>query len=168
MFTVALEQANDFAAIRQVHQRAFAPSLQEAGLVEALRAEGALITGLSLVALRGDHVLGHVCLSRAHLDSGIPILVLGPMGVVPEHQRRGAGSALVREALRRAETTDFPLVSVLGHSTYYPRFGFEPAADHGVLAPFVVPTEFWMMHRLPAYRPEARGSVIYPDAFGEL
>lgn len=72
------------------------------------------------------------------------------------------------EALRRAETTDFPLVSVLGHSAYYPRFGFEPAACYGVVAPFEVPSESWMVYRLPAYRHEARGSVIYAEAFGDL
>jgi putative acetyltransferase len=74
----------------------------------------------------------------------------------------------MREALGRAAKTDFPLVSVVGHSTYYPRFGFERAAGCGIVAPFEVPSEAWMVYRLPSYRPEARGKVVYPDGFGEL
>jgi putative acetyltransferase len=151
-----------------VHEQAFAPRVQETRIVEDLRAEDVCIADLTLVALRRDDVVGHVCISRAHVDSAFPILVLGPMGVLPEFQRRDAGSALMREALGRAAKTDFPLVSVVGHSTYYPRFGFERAAGYGIIALFEVPSEAWMVYRLPAYRPEVRGKVAYPDGFGEL
>jgi putative acetyltransferase len=168
VFTVRPEQPDDYDSIREVHERAFAPRVQEAAIVEDLRAEGSCVADLTLVALRGDDVVGHVCISRAHVDSALPILVLGPMGVLPEFQRRGAGSALMREALGRAAKTDFPLVSVVGHSTYYPRFGFERASGYGIIAPFEVPSGAWMVYRLPAHRPEARGKVVYPDGFGEL
>jgi putative acetyltransferase len=114
VFTVRPEQPDDYDSIREVHERAFAPRVQEAAIVEDLRAEGSCVADLTLVALRGDDVVGHVCISRAHVDSALPILVLGPMGVLPEFQRRGAGSALMREALGRAAKTDFPLVSVVG------------------------------------------------------
>ena len=46
---------------------------------------------------------------------------------------------------------------MLGHPAYYPRFGFQPAAGYGIVAPWEVPPEAWMVHPLPAYRPEARG-----------
>jgi putative acetyltransferase len=90
------------------------------------------------------------------------------MGVVPQHQRQVVGSALVSEGLRRAAETDFPLVVVVGHPAYYPRFGFEQADALGVAAPFAVPAQAWMAHRLPAYRSDARGTVVYPDAFADL
>jgi putative acetyltransferase len=54
---------------------------------------------------------------------------------------------------------------VLGHPEYYPRFGFVPAAEYGVLAPWDVPSEAWMVHLLPAYDPAARGVVTYAEAF---
>jgi putative acetyltransferase len=159
------EAPGDFGAIRAVHERAFAPSQEEADLVDALRASEAHVPELCLVALLDGAVVGHIAFSRAHLSSGPPVLALAPMGVVPEHQRQGVGTALVSEALRRAAETDFPLVVVVGHPAYYPRFGFEPADGLGVAAPFAVPAEAWMVHRLPGYRRDARGTVVYPEAF---
>ena len=57
---------------------------------------------------------------------------------------------------------------MLGHPEYYPRFGFEPAAALGITAPWDVPAEAWMVHRLPAWTPDARGLVRYAAAFDAL
>jgi putative acetyltransferase len=168
VWEVRPETPEDHDAVREVHERAFAPSSEEADLVDALRASGVHLPELCLVALDGGSVVGHIAFSRARLDSGHPVLALAPMGVLPERQRRGAGSALVMEGLRRAAETAFRLVVVVGHADYYPRFGFEAAAALGVDAPFEVPPEAWMAYGLPAYRQDARGTVVYPDAFGAM
>jgi putative acetyltransferase len=159
------EQPEDFGSIRTVHERAFDPSPAEAQLVDLLRDEQAHVAELCLVAARDDEIDGHVFYSRARLNSGLEVLALAPMAVLPEHQRSGVGSALVTESLRRAAETSFPLVIVLGHAEYYPRFGFEPARPLGIEAPFEVPPEAWMAYRLPAYSAEARGTIVYADAF---
>lgn len=164
-WTVRPEEPGDAAAVREVHERAFAPSTEEAEIVDALRAAGDLVPELTLVALDAQgRVVGHVAHSRAHVDDAA-VLVLAPVAVLPDHQRAGVGSALITEALRRAATTDLPLVSVLGHPAYYPRFGFEPAVPLGIEAPFPAPPEAWMIHRLPGYRPEVRGPLTYAPAF---
>ena len=163
------EKPEDFDAIRVVHQRAFDPSDAEAALVDALRESGAHVPELCLVVLAHDGpIAGHIAFSRARLDSGPEVLALAPMAVLPGYQRSGAGSALVAEGLRRAAETDFPVVIVVGHPEYYPRFGFEPANALGLEAPFEVPAEAWMAYRLPAYTPAAAGTVIYPHAFAEV
>jgi putative acetyltransferase len=159
------ESGADHDAIRHVHERAFAPSAAEAKLVDELRAAGDLVPELCLVAVEGGEVVGHIALSRAGLASGHGALALAPMAVLPERQRTGIGSALVSESLDRAAGTAFPLVVVLGHPAYYPRFGFEPGAAHGILDPYGAPPEAWMVHRLPAYTPDARGLVAYARAF---
>jgi putative acetyltransferase len=141
----------------------------EAELIDALRAAGDHVPELCLVAISGDgDLLGHIFFSEARLDAGPAVLALAPMAVLPDRQGQGVGSALVRESLRRAAETDYPLVVVLGHPEYYPRFGFEPGAEHGVRCPYDAPPEAWMVKRLPAYRPEARGLVIYPAPFGAV
>jgi putative acetyltransferase len=140
----------------------------EARLVDALRDSDAHVPELCMVAFLDGAVVGHIAFSRARLESGPQVLALAPMAVVPTHQRHGAGTALVTEALRRAAKTRFPLVVLVGHADYYPRFGFEPAEPLGIKAPFEVPAEAWMAYKLPAYTPEARGTVIYPDAFASV
>jgi putative acetyltransferase len=159
------ETAADHDAIRHVHERAFAPSIGEANLVDELRTAGDLVPELCLVAEEGGEVVGHIAYSRAGLASGHEALALAPMAVLPERQRSGIGSALVRESLELAAGTNFPLVVVLGHPEYYPRFGFEPAAARGVLDPYGAPPEAWMVYLLPAYTPDARGQVTYAEAF---
>ena len=137
----------------------------EAQLVEALRESEAHVPELCLVAIHDGSVVGHIAFSRARVASGHEVLALAPMAVLPEQQRQGAGTALVSEALRRAGETEFPLVVVVGHAEYYPRFGFEPADALGIQAAFEVPSEAWMAYRLPAYTPDARGALVYADAF---
>ena len=136
--------------------------------MDQLRAAGDHVPELCVVAVEDGEVIGHVCFSRAEVGSGEEVLALAPMGVVPTAQRRGVGSALVEAGLTRAARTDFPLVVVLGHPEYYPRFGFKPALEHGVMPPFDVPPDSWMIHRLPSYRPGARGVVTYAEAFARV
>ena len=76
---IRTETPADFDAIRAVHTEAFAPSPVEAKLVDDLRADGALVTDLCLVATEAEAVIGHIAYSRATLDSGHEILVLAPM-----------------------------------------------------------------------------------------
>ena len=142
--------------------------MAEARLVEALRDSDAHVPELCLVAIAQGSIAGHIMFSRARLQFGPQILALAPMGILPEHQRKGAGGALLAEALNRAEETQFPLVVVVGHADYYPGFGFEPADPLGITAPFEVPPEAWMAYRLPAYTPAARGTVLYPEAFATV
>ena len=87
------------------------------------------------------------------------------MAVVPDRQGAGIGASLVRRGLTLARQTAYPLVVVLGHPAYYPRFGFEPARPLGIETPYEAPDEAWMAVRLPAYDPSLRGTVRYPPAW---
>ncbi len=120
---------------------------------------------LALVAEKDGEVVGHVMLTYADLD-GRQVLSLAPLAVKPGRQRGGIGIALTQEALRKADERGEPLVIVLGHQTYYPRFGFEPARQHGIEPPDPqIPDEVFMVVRLRAYDPGLRGRITYPDAF---
>jgi putative acetyltransferase len=157
------EREEDRDAVRRVHDAAFGQP-DEGLIVDALRDAG--LAEVSLVAADGGAVVGHALLSRAALDTGAPVLALGPVGVLPDRQREGIGVALNRAALGAAQDLPFALVVVLGHAAYYPRFGFESASALGIRAPFDVPDEAWMALPLPAYTPDARGTMVYPPPWG--
>lgn len=105
-------------------------------LVDRLRAGPWWIPELSLVAMSGQDVIGHVVASRAVIEpAGTPVLGLGPLGVLPAAQGRGVGSALMHAVLGAAEARDERLVGVLGDPGFYGRFRFLPAAELGVTPP---------------------------------
>ena len=158
------EQPGDHAAIRTLDLAAFAPSTFEAEIVDALRQANDHVPGLCLV---DDELRGHVTISHAHVDTH-PALALGPIAVDPAHQNRGIGTALVQEAIERASRTEYPLIALIGHPTYYPRFGFRPAAaTFGITTHYDAPPEAWMALALPAYAPHIRGAFRYAPAFGD-
>jgi putative acetyltransferase len=152
---------DDQRAIRAVHDAAFEGTL-EGDIAAALRASGE--DRISLVATEGEAIVGHVVLSEGRVGD-TPVLCLGPIGVLPEHQGRGTGSALMRAALARAAESSAGLVVLVGHPGYYPRFGFEPARALGLECKWDL-DEPWMALRLPRYDPALRGLVRYPPAFG--
>jgi putative acetyltransferase len=161
------ERPEDHDAIATVTAAAFGKP-REARLVETIRASDRVVPELSLVAEQAGEIVGHVMLSYVDLEgSARRLLELAPMSVAPGRQRRGIGSALVREALRRAEERREPLVLVLGHPSYYPRFGFRLAAELGLTPPDPsIPSEAFMVLALRDYDPTLRGRVVFPPAFG--
>ena len=71
------------------------------------------------------------------------------------------------DSLRLADKRGEPLVVVLGHPMYYPRFGFRPAASLGIEPPDPwMPAEAFMVVPLGAYEPTLRGRVTFPPTFG--
>jgi putative acetyltransferase len=104
----------------------------EADLVERLRE--ACASALSLVA-EDDTIVGHILFTPVVVEgAGRRVIGMGlaPMAVLPDRQRQGIGSALVRRGLEVLRDRGCPFVVVVGHPEYYPRFGFERASVHGL------------------------------------
>jgi putative acetyltransferase len=166
------ETPADITAIRAVVAAAFdqhdGVTPVEADLVGELRASGAWLPPLSLVALQPDGaVVGHVVCTRARLGEN-PVLALGPLAVHPSQQRRGVGLALMHTVLGAADALDEPLVALLGHAGYYPRFGFRPAAEYGITPPVPDWAPHFQVRALSAYRPELRGAFAYAEPFDRV
>lgn len=131
LITVRPERPDDVPAIHAVNA-AFGRA-GEADLVDALRVNSHLT--LSLVAERDGEVVGHIAFSPATIsspDGDWTALALGPLAVLPSYQRMGVGTALVRAGLAGCLAMGRDVVFLLGHETYYPRFGFAPGKPKGV------------------------------------
>lgn len=171
---VCLEAPGDADDVRAVHAAAFASSAPddtgaepvEVTLVDRLRASGAVVPGLAFVALLDGLVVGHVVCSRGYLDpGGQPALGLGPLGVLPEHQGRGVGSALMHAVLGAADALGEPFVALLGEPDYYGRFGFAPSTRHGIAPPDPAWGEYFQVRPLTAHTTDLTGTFHYAPAF---
>ena len=114
----------------------------------------------------GGEVVGYVVCTRGWVD-GHPALGLGPLAVLPDVQGRGAGSALMHAVLGAADALEEPLVVLLGHTEYYPRFGFRPAAELGVDPPVDDWAPHFQVRTLGATRPDLSGVFRYAPAFDD-
>jgi putative acetyltransferase len=126
--------------------------------------------GLSFVATDADGgIVGHVCCTGGWVDAPerlVDVLVLSPLAVRPDVQRRGVGRELVRATLRVLDSRPEPVVFLEGDPGYYGRLGFEPAEDHGFERPSNrIPAAAFQCRRLPSYDEVVAGRLVYPDVF---
>src|SRR5947199_7751667 len=99
------ECPDDIPAVRNLNRRAFGQD-QESNIVDALRANGAAL--LSLVATLDDRVVGHIMYSPLTIGGNVTGAALGPMAVLPEHQRQGIGSKLVKVGNQKLKDAGYP------------------------------------------------------------
>ncbi len=169
--TIRPESQSDYAAITEVNDRAFGQP-DEGRLVEQFRATERFIPGLSLVAERDGHIVGHILFYPIFIQTDttrFESLALAPMSVLPEYQRQSIGTQLVWDGLKRAESLGFKSVLVVGHAEYYPRFGFKPASQWNIEAPFEVPDNcFLALELVPNALQNVHGVVEYPKEFDEV
>jgi putative acetyltransferase len=154
------ERSQDIAAIRDVVSSAFGRQ-DEARLVDALRDAEDLV--ISLVAIENDRVVGHIALSK--MAAPFPALALAPISVLPERQREGIGSALVREAISRSKS-EWTAIFVLGNPDFYERFGFEARLARDFSSPYAG-THF-MAVAFTSPLPTSSGTLRHAPAFSAL
>ncbi len=165
---IRMESKGDKAGVYAVNVSTFKTS-SEADLVDILRKVPQ--PDISLVAEEDGNIVGHIMFSPLSLTGhpDLNIMALAPMAVMPEHQKKGIGSAMVREGLEQCRQRGVAAVIVLGHPEYYPRFGFVPASRFGIDSIYQVPEGVFMAMEL---NPDAllgkSGRVLYPAAFGKL
>jgi putative acetyltransferase len=125
------ESPQDYAAIAALHARAFGNRAAEASVVALRRQSLDYDPELSLVAVEGGVITGHVLLhptSIRILGQDVRAVNLAPIGVEPERQRSGIGAALVGEAHAAAARKGMAVSFLLGDPAYYSRFGYLPGA----------------------------------------
>lgn len=162
-------ETKDYDIISSVVKRAFEHAEHTDGnehdLVNALRNSSAYIPELSLAAEINGMIAGHILFTRAEIEDTI-VLALAPLSVLPEHQRQGVGTALIKEGHRVAKELGYNYSIVLGSEKYYSRAGYLPADTFGIRAPFDVPRENFMALRLNENAPAIHGTMRYAEEFG--
>ena len=159
------EVAHDVPTIRTVNLAAFGGPA-EADIVDVLRADARDV--ISLVAEDAGEIVGHIMFSPVEI-AGAPdrrAMALAPMAVMPQHQRTGRGSALVRAGLDECRRAGAGAVFVVGHPSYYPRFGFASGSAAGFDCAFgVSPDAFMVLELIPGALAGCSGTVRFHGAF---
>jgi putative acetyltransferase len=163
---IRCETLQDYPKITEVVTLTFGQP-NEAKLVEEIRSSDYYIPELSFVAEIDGNIVGHVLFSYIHLvnKETLLVLALAPVGVHPQFQNQGIGSAMVEYGLEKADAFGEALVIVLGHPSFYNRFGFVSSTNYNIKSPFEVPPEAFMVKPLKNYEPKYIGEVVYPQAF---
>ena len=171
MIKIRSESPDDYTQISDVIYCTFEQK-NEVHLVETLRFSPDFISELSLVAVLNNLIVGYILFSKIVIKSEkttTPALALAPLAVLPEYQNQGIGSQLVEKGLKECKHLNYNIVNVLGHPNFYPKFGFKPARKFGIVAPFEVPDEaFLILELIPGTLNGISGTVEYPPAFDDI
>ncbi len=170
---VRQETIEDFEIVYEVVKAAFLNAEHtngdEQNLVVRLRKSAAFIPELSLVAVIDDKIVGHIMFAKIKIKNGteeFESLVLAPVSVVPEMQGKGIGAKMIIEGHKIAQRLAYGSVILVGHPSYYPRFGYVPASRFAITAPFDVPDEAFMVCELTANGLNGVSGVVrFPEEF---
>ncbi|OKP83683.1 GCN5 family acetyltransferase [Paenibacillus sp. P32E] len=165
------EQLNDYGEVFKLNYLAFGNRDDESKLIESIRLSDGFIPELSLVAEENDQIVGHALFSKAEIvdqEHCHEVIVLGPIAVLPSNQKTGIGGKLIQEGLKRCEALGYEFVFLIGHPSYYPKFGFKPARNFEFeLKQFDVPDDVFMVFELTEgkIKTTIKGELKYPKSF---
>ena len=164
------ETNKDFEEVYKLNYLAFGNREDESKLIERIRLSEEFIPELSIVAEMENEIVGHILLSKATVedqDKQYTVIVLAPIAVRPNYQKLGVGSRLIEEGIRRCRSLGYSIILLIGHPTYYPRLGFQPARQFGLeLKQFEVPDEVFMVYEVEEGKlREIQGELKYPNTF---
>lgn len=145
-------QYSDLDNVLLVERAAF-DSEEEANLVSDLLEDTSAKPIVSLLAYQENRAVRHILFTKARLEpeSTLSISILAPLAVVPSAQNQGIGGKLIKHGLQVLSKSGVDLVFVLGHATYYPRYGFKPAKNLGFDTAYPIPeknADAWMVKAL--------------------
>ena len=172
MIAIRAENPEDYDAIYEINKQAFNGEV-EAKLIDTIRDSNNFVSDLSLVALKDNKIVGHILFSQAKIknkETEKPILILAPIAVLPEFQKQGIGSLLVKKGLQISQNLDYDIVTLIGYPEFFSLFGFVPARSKGLEVFFktAVPDEAFMVYELKKDAlKEIKGIVEFPSYFEE-
>ena len=169
MLEIRKETKRDYEEVYNVIKIAFESAEHSDGneqdLVVALRSSSKFIPELSLVAIQDNKIIGYILFTKIKIGE-YEELALAPLGILPEYQKQGIGTKLIEQGHKIAKKLGYHYSIVLGSEKYYTKFGYIPASQYGIKAPFEVPNENFMAIKLNDTDIEITGVVEYAKEFG--
>lgn len=124
---------------------------------------------LSLIAIFNDKPIGHILFSPVSIENNPQqhvVWAIAPLAVLPEFQRQGVGKQLMKESLEQCKTQNVSAIVLLGHTSYYPIFGFEAASHYDLFFKGEDFGDAFMVKELrQGVLPSMSGTVNYAPAF---
>jgi predicted N-acetyltransferase YhbS len=138
--TIRLETPADYRETEFLTREAFwdlyKPGCDEHLVLHNIRNVPAFIKELNFVACDGTKVVGNIIYTEAKViddkNRESIVLCMGPVGVLPEYQKKGIGSMLMKESIEKARSLKYKGVVIFGNPAYYHRFGFKNAENYGI------------------------------------
>lgn len=167
---IRTETNKDFEEVFKLNYLAFGNREDESKLIERIKLSEEFISELSIIAEMENEIIGHILLSKAIVEDHEKqhtVIVLASIAVKPNYQKQGVGSRLIEEGIRRCSSLGYSIILLIGHPTYYPRLGFQPARRFGLeLKHFEVPDEVFMVYEVMEGKlQEIQGELKYPKTF---
>lgn len=165
------EKPQDYAGVHEINRLAFRRE-GEARLIESLRGAPGFISDLSIVAIGGKNVVGHILFSPVSIETPggeVPALVLAPMAVRPEYQREDLRERLLRQGLKECQRLGHRCVVATGAPDQLKSFGFSPAQWKGLKPSVRIPEgDLMVLELMPGVLDGVKGTVKFPPVFNEL
>ncbi|MFC1630013.1 GNAT family N-acetyltransferase [Patescibacteria group bacterium] len=172
MINIRSENPEDYNTIYEINKQAFNDEI-EAKLINIIRHSSNFIPNLSLVALKDNKIVGHILFSQARIknkETERPILILAPIAVLPEFQKQGIGSLLVKRGLEVSQSLNYDIVALIGYPEFFSFFGFVSAKSNGLEVSLntAIPDEAFMVYELKKdILSGVKGVVEFPSYFEE-
>jgi predicted N-acetyltransferase YhbS len=132
-----LEKEEDYRAVEEITREAFwnlhFPGCDEHLLVRNLRRAKEFVPALDFVAISNNKIVGNIVYAEASVKSesghSRTVLTFGPVSVLPEYQKKGIGSKLIRHTIPLAKEMGYNAIIIYGDPAYYERFGFRASKE---------------------------------------
>ena len=139
-YIIRNERKSEYSQVENLTREAFwnvyRPGCLEHYVLHCLREDPAFIPELDFVMEADGKLIGQCIFMHASIkaDDGrsVPIVTMGPIGILPEYQRQGYGKALLDYSLDRAAEMGFGAICFEGNIGFYGKSGFNYASEFGI------------------------------------
>jgi len=185
---IRIEDASDKREVEELTRNAFwnvhVPGCDEHYLVHKMRQHHDFIPELDFVALLDERIVGSIMYTKSRLadegDNEVESVTFGPISVLPEFQRLGIGSALIRFSKNIVSDMGYPAIIIEGHPHNYCKHGFKSSKEYNVsdsegnypyaLLVHEIDNDFfaghkWKYHASPVYNIDQNAAAAYDKTF---